>query len=119
MTFIDTFAIPSTIKGAGCAAKEEVLVDLHKLLLPEIVLVKDISREHFGRHTAREILNSFARESAFNSSKVLFASTAVFAGVNHSYPVSLGVCLFHQWQPGLILVLALSKVEGFRPSLAL
>jgi hypothetical protein len=36
----------------GAATEEKLLVDLHKLLLPEPIFVQDVARENIRRYTA-------------------------------------------------------------------
>lgn len=79
----------------GRAAKQEVLIDLHELLVPEVLLVEYVSRIDLRRHTAREILDSLAPIAAFDGGVVT---------------VGFGVGLLEEREPRLVRVLALSKI---------
>lgn len=86
--------LTSTPDTSG-TAKQEVLIDLHELLSPEVFLVEYVGRVYFRRHAAGEILNSLATVTAFDSRIVA---------------VSFGIGLLEEWEPRLVRVLTLSKI---------
>ena len=63
MLFLDAFAL--AIYTTHLATdKQECLVDIHKLLTPKLVLVQDIGGEDFRGHTAGQVFDTFAYETA-------------------------------------------------------
>lgn len=44
------------------AAKKKFIIDLHKLFMPEPVLVQDIVAQNIGSHAAGQILNRLTRK---------------------------------------------------------
>jgi len=66
MSFHDTLPItPATAPDSSGATKEELLVDLHELLLPEILLVEYIRCKQPRGHAASEIFDALAGIAAF------------------------------------------------------
>lgn len=96
MKLDDALALtPASAPDASGAPEQEVLVDLHQLLVPEVLLVQDVGRVNLGRHAAREVLDAFAAIAALDGGIVA---------------VRFGICLLEQRQPGLVGVGALSEV---------
>lgn len=72
MAFVDSFSIASSAtESTAVATKEEILVDLENLLVPEIVFVQDICAENLRCYTACQILETFTRKATFNCCEVL------------------------------------------------
>ena len=51
---------------AGRATKQKVLVDLHQLLFPEVLLIKDVSRKQRRSDAAGEVLYPFTGTASLN-----------------------------------------------------
>jgi len=45
---------------SGCAAEQELFVDIHELVRPKLILIKNIRREKLRRDPAGKIFDSFA-----------------------------------------------------------
>lgn len=55
------------VREKACPTTEqEILVDFHEFLSPKSVLVQDVARQHFGRNSAGQILDTLPDESTFN-----------------------------------------------------
>lgn len=77
------------------ASKQEVLVDFHELLCPEVLLIEYVGRVDLRGHAAGEIFDSLAPIAAFYGRVVA---------------VGFGIGLLEEREPRLVWVLALGKV---------
>lgn len=86
---------PTTTPDTSGASKQEVFVDLHKLLFPEVLLVEDVSCVYFRGYAAGEIFDPLSPIAAFDSGVVT---------------VGFSIGLLEKREPRLIRVLALGKI---------
>lgn len=82
MAFFDAFALTPTSEDTCCAAKEELLVDFEKLVLPEVFLVEDICSEELAGYAASEVFDAFTGEASFDGCEVA---------------VSFSICFLKKW----------------------
>ena len=82
--------------NASATAEEKLLVGTQELL-PEPLLVQDVGREYLRGNATCQVFNALATEAPFDGRKV---------------SMSLGVALFQQGQPRLLLMGALGKIQG-------
>lgn len=82
VAFFDAFAFTPTFEDTCGAAKEELLVDFEKLVLPEVLLVEDICSEELACYAASKVFDAFTGEASFDGCKVA---------------VSFSICFLEKW----------------------
>jgi len=87
---------PHAPKDPSSATEKKLFVDFQKLFLPEVLLVEDIRTKDFSRDTPSQVLKSLSSESSLDCTIVA---------------VSLRIGLLQQWQPSLIRIFALCKIQ--------
>lgn len=86
---------PASTPDTSGATEQEVLINFHQLLLPEVFLVQDVSRVNLGCYTTRKILDAFTTIAALDGCVVA---------------VRFGVRFFEKWEPGLVGIYTLGEV---------
>lgn len=98
-------------------AKKKVLVDFHKLLLPEPIFVQDAAGEYIHGNATGEVFNSFSgskRISFWANEQFKMGSLVPYKTTFDCRIVTMCLCirLLQQRQPCLILVHALGEVKS-------